>query len=312
MEVIVKYVVVIIGPTASGKTNISIELAKKINGEIISADSMQVYKHMDIGTAKPTKDEMQGVQHYLIDEIEPFDVFSVAQYKKLALEYIDDIAEKGKTPILCGGTGLYINSVIYNIEFSETIRDIKFREKLMKEAKEKGNRYIHDKLKIVDFAAAEKIHENNVKRVVRALEVYELSHKTISEQQKNSRRIPPKYKFVVIGLNIDRKLLYERIEKRVNKMVDSGLIEEVAKLRNMGLNRNHLSMQGIGYKEILSNLNGEISINEAIEAIKKGTRNYAKRQMTWFRKIEDTVWIDVDENTNPSDIAVQIEKMIIG
>ncbi len=290
-----KSVIAIVGPTASGKTKLSIDLSKKINGEIISADSMQVYRHMDIGTAKPDEAEKSGIKHYLIDELDPDEEFNVVKFKELAVRYIEEILSKGKVPIIAGGTGLYINSLIYNINFSESVSDWDFREALKKEAEEKGNRYLHDKLKLVDPSAAEKIHENNVKRVIRALEVYEHTKKTISHQQELSRLEPAPYNYIIIGLRMDREKLYDRINRRVDIMMEKGLVQEVKKLAEMGYDKNTVAMQGLGYKEILSYLRGEISLDEAIYIIKRDTRHYAKRQETWFKRLENIFWVNADE-----------------
>ena len=288
-------VIVVIGPTASGKSKLAVELAKIIGGEIISADSMQIYKFMDIGTAKPDSAEMQGIKHHLIDEIYPDEEFSVAKFQQLAVKYIDEIIKKGCIPIVAGGTGLYINSLIYNINFSETISDWALREELKKEAEEKGNRYLHQKLEGIDPEAAGKIHENDVKRVIRAIEVFKHTGRTISYHQQISRIVPPKYKFAVVGLKMDRQKLYAKIDKRVDSMIDKGLADEVGTLLRLGYDKNAVAMQGLGYKEILACLKGETSFYEAIEIIKKETRHYAKRQMTWFKRIEGTHWIDLDK-----------------
>jgi len=295
-------VIVIFGLTASGKTRLSIELAKRIGGEIISADSMQIYKFMDIGTAKPTKDEMDGIKHYMIDEVYPDEEFSVAKFKKLALKYIEEIISKGKIPIIVGGTGLYINSLIYNIDFSEVETDWNLRKKLKKEADEKGNAYLHDKLKAIDPEAAEKIHENDVKRIIRAIEVYELTGKTISYLQKISRLKPPEYNYIKFGLIMDRSKLYDRINKRVDIMMENGLVNEVEKLVELGYDKNAIAMQGLGYKEILAYIRGECSMDEAVEILKRETRRYAKRQITWFKRIEDVKWIDMDRFSNDDEI----------
>jgi len=291
-------VIVIFGPTASGKTRLSIELAKKIGGEIISADSMQIYKLMDIGTAKPSRDEMDGIKHYMIDEVYPDEEFSVAKFKKLALEYIKNIISKGKIPIIVGGTGLYINSLIYNIDFSEVETDWNLRKKLKREDDEKGNAYLHDKLKAIDPDAAAKIHVNDVKRIIRAIEVYELTGKTISYHQKVSRLNPPEYNYIKIGLTMNREKLYDRINKRVDVMLENGLVDEVKKLVELGYDKNAIAMQGLGYKEILAYIRGECSLAEAVEILKRETRRYAKRQITWFKRIEDVYWIDLDRFNN--------------
>ncbi len=299
-------VILIVGPTASGKTGVSIELAKLLNGSIVSADSMQIYRHMNIGTAKPDAEEMSSICHYMIDEVNPNESFSVAKYRELALQYINSILEQGKRPIVVGGTGLYINSLMYNISFSETICDNELRESLKREAVEKGNRHLHEKLRIIDPTAASRIHENDVKRVIRAIEVYTHTNKTISEHARVSRLVPPPYRYIPFGLNWDRKELYERIDTRVDRMIDNGLIDEVKKLVEMGYNKGTTAMQGIGYKEILSYLNGECSLDETISILKRNTRRYAKRQLTWFRRIQEIKWLKVDENSNLSGLAEKI------
>lgn len=303
-------VIVIVGPTASGKTNLSIELAKRVNGEIISADSMQIYKYMDIGTAKPDIVEMAGIKHYLIDEVYPDEEFSVAKYRDLALKYIKKIIEEGKHPVIVGGTGLYINSLVYNINFSETISDWDLREQLKKEAEEKGNRYLYDELLEIDPEAANKIHENDIKRIIRALEVFKHTNKPISMHRRLSRLEPPPYDYRVFGLRMERARLYERIEKRVDIMFDKGLVNEVRKLREMGYERTITAMQGLGYKEIFAYMRGEATLEEAKNIIKKDTRHYAKRQITWFKRLENIHWMDLDENTNPEELVKNIKYCI--
>jgi tRNA dimethylallyltransferase len=295
-------VLVVIGPTASGKTKVSIELAKSIGGEVISADSMQVYKYMDIGTAKPDEDERAGIKHYLIDEVYPDEEFSVARFQELALRYIDVILQKGKVPIVVGGTGLYINSLIYNINFSETISDWELRERLKKEAKEEGNKYLHQKLKEIDPEAAERIHVNDVKRIIRAIEVFKHTNKPISYHQELSRQNPPAHRFLLVGLKMDRERLYDRINRRVDIMIERGLVEEVKGLVSMGYDKNTVAMQGLGYKEILAYLRGEMSLEDAFYILKRDTRHYAKRQITWFKRIENVHWIDVNESENTLEI----------
>jgi tRNA dimethylallyltransferase len=299
-------VIVLVGPTASGKTGLSIELAKRINGSIVSSDSMQIYKYMNIGTAKPSVDEMDGIRHYMIDEVDPAVNFSVAKYRETALKYISQIIENGMRPIVVGGTGLYINSLIYNISFSETICDEKLREELRNEAAEKGNRYLYEKLVKIDPKAAAKIHENDIKRVIRAIEVYEQTNRTISEHADSSRLEPPPYKYILFGLRWNREKLYERIEKRVDKMIEAGLIDEVRGLVKSGYKKGCTAMQGIGYKEILSYLKGECTWEETVFILKRDTRHYAKRQLTWFRKIPEVNWLDVDENTDLGQLAKKI------
>lgn len=299
-------VIVIVGPTASGKTNLSIELAKRMNGEIISADSMQIYKYMDIGTAKPTKEEMQDISHYLIDEVLPNEDFNVVRFKELAEKYIDNIIEKGKQPIVAGGTGLYISSLINNINFSESESDWELREALKKEAEEFGPEYLHKKLQEVDPNSALSIHPNNIKRVIRALEVYYQTQKPISYHNEMSRSIPPKYQFVLVGLNMDRQVLYERINKRVDIMIQNGLVDEVKGLVDQGYADSIISMQGIGYKEILEFLRNNITLEQAIDNIKQGTRRYAKRQITWFKRIHGINWFNVNNCGNNINVINEI------
>lgn len=297
-----KDVIVIIGPTASGKTALSISLAKVLDTEIVSADSMQVYKFMDIGTAKSSNEEMGGIKHYLINEVTPDVEFSVARYQEMALNYIKDIVNRGKIPIITGGTGLYINSLIYNINFSETICNWKLRNELRIEAQQKGNKYLHEKLRKIDPDAAAKIHENDIKKVIRAIEVFEHTSKPISYHQEISRINPPEYNYRILGLKMERKKLYERINTRVDIMIEQGLIEEVKKLIEMGYDKYSIPMKGLGYKEILKYLKGEIAFEEALCLLKRNTRRYAKRQITWFKRYENVYWIEVDKYKNKSEI----------
>lgn len=297
-----KEVIVIAGPTASGKTSMSIELAKHVNGEIISADSMQVYKYMDIGTAKPTIEEMQGIRHYLIDELLPSEEFNVVKFKDMAEKYIEEILSKGKRPIVVGGTGLYISSLINNINFSVTESNWELREQLSLEAEEKGAAYVHHKLELVDPVSAVNIHPNNIKRVIRALEVYYQTQKPISYHNEKSRETPPKYNYILLGLTMEREKLYDKINKRVDVMLDNGLVNEVRKLVELGYADSITSMQGIGYKEILSYLREEITLEEAIEIIKRESRRYAKRQITWFKRIKETKWFSLDYFGNTNNI----------
>lgn len=286
-------VIVIAGPTAAGKSDIAIDLALALHGEIISADSMQIYRGMDIGTAKPTIEDMRGITHNMIDIVNPDEAFSVAQFKDSAMKCINAILQKEKTPIVVGGTGLYINSLVYNITFSETITDWNYREKLYKISKEKGSLGLHERLQKVDPKSAEDIHPNNIKRVIRALEVYELTGSPISEHKEESRKTPPPYDFKIFGLEVEREALYEIIDKRVDKMIEAGLYEEVEGLLNAGYSPSLVSMQGIGYKEIALAIKGKCSLSDAIEKIKVGTRHLAKRQMTWFNKTEGLQWINI-------------------
>ncbi len=302
-----KQVIVIVGPTASGKTKLSIELAKRLDGEIISADSMQVYKYMDIGTAKPKADEMQGIKHYLVDEILPNQEFNVVRFKELAEKYLEEIIEKDKQPVIAGGTGLYISSLVNNINFSETECDWELRKQLSSEAEKKGPGYIYEKLKQLDPEAAAAIHPNNVKRVIRALEVLLQTQKPISYHNEKSREIPPKYKYIMLGLTIERDKLYDRINKRVDMMLENGLVNEVRRLVELGFSDSITSMQGIGYKEILYYLRNEITLEEATELIKRESRRYAKRQLTWFRRINEIKWFSID---NPGNTNTIIEEAI--
>ena len=294
---------ILIGPTAIGKTSISIELAKKMNGEIISADSMQIYKYMNIGSAKVSKEEMQGIQHHLIDVIYPDQEFTVSDYKKNAEVLIKDINKNHKLPMIVGGTGLYINSLVYKLNFAEVPPNNETRTKLELLGERYGNKYLHEMLKNIDIESAERISINDRKRIIRAIEIFEITGKTMTEFNKNFREPIEEYNLVMIGLNMNREKLYNRINRRVDIMVEEGLIEEVKKLLEMGYNKELVSMQGIGYKEIVVYLEGEISLDESMEKIKQGSRNYAKRQLTWFRRDNRIKWIDIDEFNNLEDLS---------
>lgn len=287
--------VVLTGPTAVGKTKLSIELAKKIGGEIISADSCQVYKHMDIGSAKIHLEEMEGIPHYLIDELEPDEEFNVVVFQQKTKQYMEEIYKRGHVPILVGGTGFYIQAVLYDIDFSKDDDNHQIREELEVLAKEKGAEYMHRELRKIDPASADAIHANNVKRVIRALEYYKLTGEKISEHNEEQRKKDSPYDFSYFVLNDHRELLYERIDKRVDEMVTEGLLEEVQKLKSMGYDRSLVSMQALGYKEILSYLEGEISLEEAIYIIKRDTRHFAKRQITWFKREKEVTWVNKPE-----------------
>lgn len=287
-----KPLVILTGPTAVGKTDLSIQLAKKINGEIISADSMQVYKYMDIGTAKITKEEMQGVPHYLVDEFEPEEDFNVVKFQEYAKRYMEEIYAKGKIPIIVGGTGFYIQAIVYDIEFDENDADTAYREKLQQIAKEKGAAYLHNMLAQVDQKAAQEIHENNQKRVIRALEFYEKTGKKISEHNEAERQKVSPYNFAYFVLTDEREVLYQRINKRVDIMLEQGLLDEVKAMQARGLARDMVSMQGIGYKELLAYLEGEYSYEDAVALLKQDTRHFAKRQLTWFRREKEVIWLD--------------------
>lgn len=298
-------ILVLTGPTAVGKTKLSLQLAKELNGEIISTDSMQIYRHMDIGSAKITEEEMQGIKHHMIDVIDPNISFSVADYKKMASEIINNIISRGKTPILTGGTGLYINSLTCNMDFTEANSDITYRNELEKIASERGNEYIHNMLKEVDIISYEKIHYNNRKRVIRALEVYKLTGRPFSSFDLGDNLYESKYDVRYVVLNMDRKLLYERIDKRVDMMIENGLVCECMKLKDMGYDLSMQSMQGIGYKEIFYYLEDKMSLLDAIGLIKKASRNYAKRQITWFKRDPRALFIDKD-NMSEKDILKNI------
>ena len=284
-------VYVIGGPTASGKSKLAVELAKKINGEIISADSMQIYKEMNIGTAKITKEEMQGIKHYLIDIVSPNERYSVSNFKNDAELAIEKILKKGKTPIIVGGTGLYIDSLIYGIEFQDEEIDTEYREKLNKIAENEGLEKLYNQAKEIDPEAMKKISINDKKRIIRVLEIYHKTGKTKTEQEIESRKRELKYNFKVFAIDMDREKLYSRIEKRVDMMVDEGLIDEVKGILEK-YNQFPTAMQGLGYKETIEYLQNKISKEEMIEKIKKETRHYAKRQLTWFRKNKTTIWLD--------------------
>ena len=283
-------VIVICGPTASGKTALSIELAKKINGEIISSDSMQIYKEMDIGTAKPSKEEMQDIPHYLLDFVEPNQRYSVAEFKKDAESAIEEILSKGKTPIIVGGTGLYVDSLIYGIEYQDIELDEKYRQELEERAQEEGLEKLYEEAQKIDYQAMEKISPNDKKRILRVLEIYKATGKNKTEQEIESRKKGVKYDYKVFAINWDREQLYERINKRVDIMIEQGLIEEVKKLLEK-YNEFPTAMQGLGYKEVVEYLQGQTSKEEMIEKIKMETRRYAKRQITWFKKNKQTIWI---------------------
>jgi len=285
---------VIGGPTAVGKTDLSIKLAENLNGEIISADSMQIYKYMDIGSAKVTKDEMNGIKHYLIDIIKPDIPFSVADFKQFGEEALEKIIHNGKFPIISGGTGLYINSLTCNMTFTEAEKDESYRDYLENLALEKGNEYIHGMLKDVDPISYKEIHANNRKRVIRALEVFKLTSKPFSSYNAGLDFYNSDYDVYYYVLTMDRQKLYDRINKRVDLMMEKGLLNECIRLKEMGYNSDIQSMQGIGYKEILYYLEGRITLAEAVDMIKQGSRNYAKRQLTWFRRDKRCIFLDKD------------------
>lgn len=294
-------VIVICGPTASGKTALGVELAKKIDGEVVSCDSMQIYKDMTIGTAKPLPEEMQGIKHYLIDSVSPDIRYSVAEFKQDATNAIEEILKKGKVPILVGGTGLYIDSLIYGIEYNDIEIDEEYRNSLEKIAKEEGLDALYSKAKEIDRDAMEKISPNDKKRIIRVLEIYKATGKTKTQQESESRLKEVEYDFRIFAIDMNRQVLYDRINKRVDRMIEDGLIDEVEGLLNK-YNKFPTAMQGLGYKEVVEYLNGNCSKEDMIDNIKMQTRRYAKRQLTWFRKNKQTTWIegtnDIQNNVN--------------
>ena len=296
-----KPLIILTGPTAVGKTKASIGLAKALNGEIISADSMQVYKHMDIGSAKIRPEEMQGIKHYLIDELEPNEEFHVVRFQEMAKKAMEEIYAKNKIPIVVGGTGFYIQALLYDIDFTESNEDSEYRKELEQLAMEKGVESLHNMLHEVDPASAEAIHANNVKRIIRALEFYKQTGEKISEHNEQERAKSSPYDFCYFVLNDERERLYERINFRIDQMLKNGLVDEVKTLKEKGYTKDMVSMQGLGYKEILDYLNGECSLEEAIYILKRDTRHFAKRQLTWFRRERDVIWIPKNEYKNDED-----------
>ncbi|MBE7027498.1 MAG: tRNA (adenosine(37)-N6)-dimethylallyltransferase MiaA [Ruminococcaceae bacterium] len=286
-------IIIIGGPTATGKTRLSVALAKKFGGEIISADSVQIYKNLDIGSAKPTKEEMEEIPHYMIDIISPDDSFSVCDFVTRAKSHIRDISARGKLPIIVGGTGLYISSLVDNVSFSEAETDYNLRCELLKKAENIGTQALHGELYKIDPESAERIHPNNIKRVVRALEIYYLTGKTMTQQNALSKTIESPYDCKMYALSSERSLIYDRINRRVDIMVENGLIDEVSSLLASGVTRDMQSMQAIGYKEIISYIEGEITKDEAIDKVKQNSRRYAKRQLTWFGRDERYRWLDI-------------------
>ena len=302
--------VVLTGPTAVGKTELSISLAKQINGEIISADSMQVYTKMDIGTAKIKKEEMDGVKHYLIDVLDPSEDFNVVRFQTMAKQAMEEIYAKGKIPIVVGGTGFYIQALLNNINFDDNDADTSYREELEALVKEKGAEYLHNMLREVDEKSAEAIHMNNSKRVIRALEFYHQTGKRMSEHNEEESKKESAYNSAYFVLNCDREVLYNRINKRIDLMVKEGLLEEVQALKEEGYSRDLVSMQGLGYKEILAYLEGEISLDEAIYILKRDTRHFAKRQLTWFRREKEVIMVDKDKLTTLDEQLGLITKVL--
>lgn len=297
-----KPMVVLTGPTAVGKTELSIQLAQKLDGEIISADSMQIYQKMDIGTAKIRKEEMDGIPHHLIDVLDPSEEFNVARFQEMAKEALAGIYRRGRIPLIVGGTGFYIQGLLYDIDFTKEEQDFRYRENLQKKAKEEGAQVIHKMLQAVDPASAQKIHPNNIKRVIRALEFYHLNGRKISEHNEQESRKESPYRFAYFVLNQNRTTLYERINHRVDLMLEAGLVEEVRRLKEAGYGKNLVSMQGIGYKEVLDYLDGKMTLEETADQIKKDTRHFAKRQLTWFGREKEVIMIDKDKYETEEEI----------
>lgn len=287
-----KPLIVLTGPTAAGKTHLSISLAKAVNGEIISADSMQVYKYMDIGSAKIRPEEMQGVKHYLVDELLPEEEFHIVRFQQMAKSAMDEIYAKGKIPILVGGTGFYIQAITKEIDFTQAQQEDGYRQELERTAEEKGKEYLHQMLEKVDPVSAQEIHANNVKRVIRALEFYHQNQSPISAHNQEQKEHETPYDLAYFVLNVPRELLYKRIDDRIDEMMQEGLLEEVKRLKEMGYHRGMVSMQGLGYKELLAYLDGEYPLEGAIRILKRDTRHFAKRQLTWFRREKDTIWLN--------------------
>lgn len=295
MKELKKPLIVLTGPTAAGKTELSIALAKKLNGAIISADSMQVYKYMNIGSAKIRPEEMQGVRHYLVDVLDPREEFHVARFQQMAKEAMDEIYRNGQLPIVVGGTGFYIQALLKDIDFDESSGELPCRKELEETARREGGAVLYERLKQVDPESAEAIHPNNVKRVIRALEFYQETGQPISLHNKEQKEKQPPYTYAYFVLNDDRARLYERIDRRVDRMVEQGLVEEVRWLKEHGYDRSLVSMQGLGYKELLPYLDGTCSLEEAVEIIKRDTRHFAKRQITWFKREPDVIWLNQQE-----------------
>ncbi|KAF6658647.1 tRNA (adenosine(37)-N6)-dimethylallyltransferase MiaA [Paenibacillus polymyxa] len=302
---------VLVGPTAVGKTKLSIEMARQFDAEIISGDSMQVYRHMDIGTAKISKQEMKGIKHHLIDIHEPEYPYSVAQFQEDCRRLIPDIQSRGKLPFIVGGTGLYVESVCYEYQFSEVGADEAFRQEQLDYADQYGADALHARLQAVDPESALRLHPNDRRRVVRALEIYHVSGTTLSSQLASQKKESP-YQLCIVGLTMDRQMLYKRIEDRIDGMLDQGLVAEVTSLMERGVRSDAISMQGLGYKEISSYLRGEVSLEEAVTWLKRDTRHFAKRQLSWFRHMKDIQWVDVTDFENFSAHAARIHEIIAG
>ena len=302
---------IITGPTGVGKTSLSLELAKSLNGEIISCDSMQIYKYMDIGTAKIKSEEMKDIPHYLVDLVYPDKDFTVSDFKIEAKRLITEINSRGKLPIVVGGTGLYINSLVYDLNFTKVAVDEDVREKYESIARERGLEYLHGLLVKIDPISSEKININDKKRVIRALEIYDITGKTMSDYNKDFRKENNDYNLAFIALNMDRLKLYEKINKRVDQMMDLGLLEEVRSILHRGYESSLIALQGIGYKEMIMHICGELTLDETIELIKQKSRNYAKRQLTWFRRDKRIEWINKDEFENLNSLKSFAQEYIL-
>ncbi|WP_138493455.1 tRNA (adenosine(37)-N6)-dimethylallyltransferase MiaA [Paenibacillus pinistramenti] len=302
---------VLVGPTAVGKTKLSIELAKSFSCEIISGDSMQVYRGMDIGTAKITKQEMQGVPHHLIDELEPDDAFSVARFQAACAELVPAISSRGHLPFIVGGTGLYVESVCYEYQFAEASADEEFRAEQQRFADEHGPEALHDRLAAIDPDSAGRLHPNDLRRIIRALEIHHLTGQTLSSQLKGQNKVSP-YNLCLIGLTMDRQLLYNRIEARIDLMLEQGLVKEVESLLDKGYSRSLVSLQGLGYKEIAEHLLDGLPLEEAVIKLKRDTRHFAKRQLSWFRHMKDIHWFDVTDGEKFPEQLAEIHAIIAG
>lgn len=306
-----KPLIILTGPTSVGKTSLSIRLAKSVGGEIISADSMQVYKYMDIGTAKIKPEEMAGIPHYMIDEIEPDEEFNVVKFQQYTKKYMNEIYAKRKIPILVGGTGFYIQSVLYDIDFTENDVDTSYRIELEQLGKTRGSAYLYELLEKADPESAKIIHPNNTKRIIRALEYKKQTGEQISIHNEEQHQKDSPYEYCYFVLNKDRAALYASIDLRVDQMMKEGLLNEVKNLYNLGYTRDMVSMQGLGYKELLAYLNGETTLEEAVDILKRDTRHFAKRQITWFKRERDVTWINKDEFYDDNEIIAFIKNELV-
>ncbi len=301
-------VIVIAGPTASGKTGLSVEVAKQLHTEIVSADSMQIYKGMNVGTAKVTPDEMSGIPHHMIDIVSPMENYNVSRYVEEAKPIVDDILSRGKIPVIAGGTGLYINSLVYGYDLAPIPSNDGIREEISKLYEEKGGEFLLEELRKIDPKTAERLHPNNARRLIRALEVYRISGTTISDQEERTKNAPKPYDVKFFVLDTDRDKLYDRINRRVDIMLENGLVEEVKTLLGQGIPKTNTSMQAIGYKEIVEYLDGYLTLDEAVEKLKMESRRYAKRQLTWFRRNEGANWLEA--SLSKEELAEKILKTI--